>query len=290
MTELKQGPWLCKKSTITPSATSPARGAGARRVDQTPHLQQNQRMLLSIFQSLQLLAEGPQNSQFPTPHRTPCRRHGNRAPRSAPAQGWVRGALSGKPGLPRLASALGVATATSPPPRLAPAEALAASPRTGAGSSGRCRKAQRILGEPGSRRWDCGVPRDRLCNRQGPQPGQGRRPRGTSASRTLPAAQPGRSLVAAHVAPPSLTTTPPSWERASWRGLGDPHSRSCPHQLRKLKSSASSPAALACMRGRRRGAEVSAPFRDQAGQTSLEASQVLRRTAPPLACSSLAGG
>lgn len=199
----------------------------------------------------------------------------------------VRGALSGKPGLPRLASALGVAIATSPPPRLAPAEGLAASPRTGAGSSGRCRKAQRILGEPGSRTWDCGVPRDRLCNRQGPQPGQGRRPCGTSASRALPAAQPGRSLVAGPCSTALLDDD--ATILGAGRLAGDP--------LPKLPAPAAE-AQVLCERPSRPCVHAwtpvegrgSAPFCDLAGQRSPEASQVLRRTAPPLACSSSAGG
>lgn len=256
---------------------------------------------LSISQFLQLLAEGPQKGQFPTPHRAPRRRHGNKlGAKKRPAQGWVRGSPENPASHGRAVPSV---SRQRPPhrPDLHPPRPPAASPRTGAGGSGRCLKAQRILGEPGSRTWDCAVPRDRLCNRQGPQPGQGRRPRGTSASPVLPAAQPGRSLAAT----PCGTALPDA--AATMLGAGKPLaaggtcSRSLPHWRRKLKTAASRPAALACMRGhRRRRAGVSAPFLnqagqrapflDQAGQRSSEASLVLRRTAPPLACSSPTGG
>ncbi|XP_035304138.1 zinc finger protein 597 isoform X3 [Cricetulus griseus] len=179
------------------------------------------------FQFLQSLAEGPRKGQFPTPLRAPrrCRRHGNDwALRSAAAQRSVEGRALREPGLSRPASALGVAAATSPPPRLAPAEAPAASPRTGAGGSGRRRGAQRILGKPGRRTWNCGSPRDGLCNRQGPQPGRRRRPAALPPLVRCRRLSPEDHWPLHHVVPPSLTLTPPSWERAppAVPGLCDP--------------------------------------------------------------------
>lgn len=158
MTDLKQSPRLCRKS-ISPSATSPSNEAGDRsRPDPSPPAK-------------------PEDAAFPSPNscnywlRVPRKANSRRptAPLAAAAatetgRQEARPRRGGKGRAPRktrpstAGQCPGVAIASSPPPRLAPAEALAASPRTGADGSGRCRKAQRILGEPGSRTWDCGIP------------------------------------------------------------------------------------------------------------------------------------
>lgn len=243
----------------------------------------------SISRFLQLLAGGPQKGQFPTPHRAPRRlRHGNRLGAKKRARAGVsKGRALREPWPPTAGQCPRDRDCDLPTAQLAPAEAPAASPRTGAGGSGRCRKTQRILGEPGSRTWDCGVPRDRLCNRQGPQPGQGRRPRGTSASRALPAAEPEDHWPLLHVAPPPLTTTPPSWERASLGPLVGPAPEAARTGCASSKTAASRPATLECVHRRQRPAGVSAPFGDQASQ---RASEFLRRKTPPLVFSSPAGG
>lgn len=121
-------------------------------------------------------------------------------------------------------------------------------------------RAQRILGEPGSRTWDCGV-----SPATGYVTGRGRsrdREGGPAALPPLALSRqrsPEAHWPLGHVAPPSLTTPPPSWERASLGQLAA-LSRSHPQRPRKLRRVAGRRAALECVRAwTRRQAGVPAP-------------------------------
>nr|XP_021488055.1 basic proline-rich protein-like [Meriones unguiculatus] len=122
-----------------------------------------------------------------------------------------------------------------------------------------------------------GLPCDGLCNRQGPQPGQRRRPRGTSASRAQPAAQPGSSLAAG----PCGTALPD--DTATILGAGKPRAAGGP--LPKPPAAAaeaqescrppSRPRVRACVDPA--AGRGPCAFRDQAARRSQEASQAPRR-------------
>lgn len=168
-----------------------------------PHLRQTQRMPPFHFQFLRSLTEGPRKDQLPTPLRTPRRRrrHGNKldAKKRGRAGDCRRTRSSGNPASHGWPVPSGSRLRPPHRPDLHPPrprlphlgrEPAAADGVAGLSASWGRREAGRGTEGPPT-------PRDWLCNRQGPQPGRRRRPRGTSASRAPPAAQPGRSLVAA---------------------------------------------------------------------------------------------
>lgn len=162
------------------------------------------------------------NSRRPTAPLAAAATETERAPRSAPARGWVRGALCWKPGLPRPVSALGVRQRPPHRPDLHPPrpwlphlgrEPAAADGVARLSASWGSREAG--PGTAGSPATDYVTGRGRSRDREG---GPAALPPLVRCRRR--SQKDHWSL--RHVAPPSLTTTPPSWERASLRPLAGP--------------------------------------------------------------------
>ncbi|XP_042139549.1 uncharacterized protein LOC121831710 [Peromyscus maniculatus bairdii] len=157
-------------------------------------------MLPFRFQFLRSLAERPRKGQLPTPLRAPAA-----AAAAATETAWALRSRAAQGSVEGRTRSLGNPASQCPRGRRCDLPTAPTCTRRGLGcltsdGSRRQRTASRGSAHPGGAgKPDVELrgPRDGLCNRQGPQPGRRRRPRGTSASRAPPAAQPGRSLVAA---------------------------------------------------------------------------------------------